>query len=224
MEQNFFNSKDAEIDDFFQTVQLIKKANVDILNTANMDQWEQNKLDRYFMHLDSIQVCRVDKNSNLPDKITIDELQEVIDYVCPDKLKAWALKHYSENKFVHSWALEITRKEKCNGYEVDALLEDFLLGGLSQTKVYKDIKKKHENAMLQYSEIEMEMNNMLQNWDTFDLQKILIQMSDSVDFQYLHKELAILGKVLIYFYKKIQLGLKEDYLEKKDKKLSIDYF
>jgi hypothetical protein len=131
----------------------------------------------------------------------------VIDYVCPKKLKSWALQHYSENKFVQSWALQVSRKAKCNGMEVDALLDQFLVGDLTQTQVYAEIKSKHEQSIEQYGGIKMQVNDMMSKVVDYDLQKIVDAMSEEVTYQYLDKELKILSGILIKIYTRIKSGL-----------------
>jgi len=105
----------------------------------------------------------------VPDALTLEELEHIHSQGCPKSLYDWAIKQYSKDTLVQTWAIHISRKERCNGYEADVLNQQFLLGAWMNTDLSNKIKQKLQESIELYATYKMQTKEACQKLESFNI-------------------------------------------------------
>lgn len=138
-----------------------------------MTQSQQSNLDAFFLYLTKIQECWESRHTSnrlsVPDALTLEELEHIRSQGCPKGLYDWAIKQYSKDTLVQTWAIHISRKDRCNGYEADVLNQQFLLGAWMNTDLSNKIKQKLQESIEVYATYKMQAKEGSQKIESFNI-------------------------------------------------------
>ena len=106
LKKRFYNSKDSELEEFFEVFEAINSSKIQIIDNFDNSSDFLSKIDDYKQIIFNMKRAR-DTKVPLSSLISNDDLQFVKLFVLPTSLENWAMEHLGKNRLESLWVSEL---------------------------------------------------------------------------------------------------------------------